>query len=341
MIKEMLFKNFEIHKYFKVKLDPHITSLIGPSDIGKSSTLRGLEWLTTNKYDGKADSFIQDESKPAFVGIKTDNGSVSRKKGKGINIYKLNGQVLEAFGAGVPDEVQEFLRMTKLNFQSQFDAPYWFHISPGEVSKQLNQIVDLEIIDNSLSKLKSKVGIKNTEVKLSQGRLNEAETILNQMAFMKPMMKEYMRLEKLELAVEKKGSHINSLALSIKGIERGALKAEALRKAHSGGSRLMKIANRWEDKAGEVENLSILVKDLEKNMAVSEAVIPNIKPLISITNKWVKAKQFCDGLSKHITEIISEKETGCQREKELSSKEKKLKKIMGKTCPLCRVMIKS
>jgi len=70
-------------------------------------------------------------------------------------------------------------------------------------------------------------------------------------------------------------------------------------------------------------------------MIISEAVIPDIKPLISITNKYKKAKRFYKELSKCIDKIILEKKIVCQKEKELSSKKRKLRKMIGKTCPLC------
>jgi len=333
MIKEMLIKNFEIHDFLRVKLDPHITSITGATDTGKSSALRAFFWLVTNRPLG--DSFIRDENKDTFVGIKTDKGTVSRKKGKGINIYKINGQTLEAFGASVPDEVKKFLNMEELNFQFQFDAPYWFHISPGEVSKQLNQIVDLEIIDTTLYKLSSKVRQGNTEVKLSQKHLDETETLLKQMAFVKPMVKEYKQLEKMETRIEKGRSYFNSLAISIKDIGKYSLKAKTLGEAHSEGQKLVKIGNQYKNTALKVKTLSNLLENLEKDMIISEAVIPDIKPLISITNKYKKAKRFYKELSKCIDKIILEKKIVCQKEKELSSKKRKLRKMIGKTCPLC------
>ncbi len=342
MIKELLIKNFEVHKYFRAILDPHITTFIGETDAGKSSIIRALKWLVTNRPLG--DNFIKDDNDAdeiTFVGIKTDNGTCSRKKGKGINTYKVNGLKLEAFGTSAPDEVKEFLRMEELNFQFQFDAPYWFHISPGEVSKQLNQIVDLEIIDISLSKISSKVKLGKTEVKLSQERLDEAEALLNRMAFMDPMLKDYKRLEKLGRRIEKGSSYSASLALSIESIDKYLLRAETLGQSHSDGEKLVKIGNQYRKKALEVKTLSNLVNSLEKNMVVSEAVIPDIKPLISITSKWKKVKQFHNGLSKCIARIILEKKVICQKEKELSSKKRKLKKMMGKTCLLCGAQIKS
>ena len=181
MIKELIIKNFEAHKKFRTKLDQHITSFTGATDSGKSAIIRAIQWVVMNRPLG--DSFVRDKSKPTFVGIKTEKGIVSRKKAKGINQYKINGQTFEAFGTNVPDEVTEFLNMEELNFQFQFDAPYWFMISPGEVSKQLNQIVDLEIIDKTLSRLSGKLRDGKSAVKVSEERLETIEAEIGHLSF--------------------------------------------------------------------------------------------------------------------------------------------------------------
>jgi hypothetical protein len=61
--------------------------------------------------------------------------------------------LLKAFGSKTPPEVQAALQLSDINFQSQMDAPFWFALSPGELSKRLNEVVDLELIDATLERL--------------------------------------------------------------------------------------------------------------------------------------------------------------------------------------------
>ena len=333
MIKELIIKNFEPHKNFRTKLDPHITTFTGPTDIGKSSILRGIKWVVTNRPLGE--KFIRDENKITFVGIRTEKGTVSRQKGKGINIYKINGKTLEIPEDACKNEIQKFLNMGELNFQFQFDAPYWFMISPGQVSKQLNQIVDLEIIDTSLAKLLSKVHTGKTEVSLSQERLDDVKKTLTQMRFMKPMMKEYIKLEDLETRKNKAHAHFDSLTIYIKKVRRYTTRVKTLGEASIDGEKLVKIGNQYKTTAFEMESLSKLIKNLEKNIAIANSEIPNIQALVSISNKWKKLKKSSTNLYRCIVQIKTEKAIVCLKEKELIETKKRLKKIIGKTCPLC------
>lgn len=338
MIKELLIKNFEAHDKFKAKLDPGITTFTGATDAGKSSIIRAIQWVVLNRPLG--DSFIRDENKPAFVGLKTENGIVSRKKGKGINIYKVNGQTLEAFGANVPEEVKQFLGMEELNFQLQFDAPYWFMISPGEVSKQLNQIVDLEIIDSTLSNLNNKIRQTRMEVTLSEKRLDEVSQSAKHLRFVKRMSADFQRLEQLSLQIDETRSNFVSMSESVQTIERYLKRKKRLSKGYFECERALKTGIELQKATFQVESLSKILCDLEKASQVSTMKIPNIKQLVSITNKYNKTEQLVKRLSDHIAEMETEQERICQTERKLESDERKLKKMIGQTCPLCGSLVK-
>ena len=333
MIKELIIKNFEAHDKFRVKLDSHITTFTGATDVGKSSIIRAIKWVVLNRPLG--DSFIRDKDKPAYVGIKTEKGIVSRKKGKEINIYKINNQILEAFRTNVPEEVQRFLEMEELNFQLQFDAPYWFMISPGEVSKQLNRIVDLEIIDTCLGKLASRIHKIKTEVNVVQERIDKASNSLEQLSFVKPMSKDYNKLEILKTQIESKRHNSSSLSIAIQDIERYIFSAKTLMSAHFEAVKLLDIGTKYKIKANKIESLKSLIRNLSTNTKAIKSKIPNIQSFISIAIKYKKMEEHCIILKRFIEEIELEKEKECQRKKELLLSERKLKKMIGQTCPLC------
>lgn len=333
MIKKLLVKNFEAHERFSASLDPHITTFTGATDAGKSSIIRAIKWLVLNRPLG--DSFIRDESKPAHVAIKTEKGTVARKKGKGVNIYKVNGQVLEAFGTGVPEEVQEFLGMEELNFQLQFDAPYWFMISPGEVSKQLNQVVDLEVIDSTLSRLAARVRERRTEANLIEQRMEEAELAMGRLSYVKPMLEEHEQLAALEERKAAEHSSLAGLSAALEDMESYSSHAKALGQAHSRGAKLAGIGQRLVDAGRDADELSALMHDLKRATVLAESPVPDISPLSSIAAEWEELEEHCVVLERSIEETELEQETVCQKGKELAAGERKLKRMIGKTCPLC------
>ena len=140
MIKKLRIKNFQKHKSIDIEFDDHITSIVGPSDSGKSALIRALKWVITNKPNGM--EFIREGSKKCSVRIETDNHKITRSRGT-ENTYHLDKEVFHAFGNNVPKEIIDSLRMDEINFQGQHVSPCWLNESAGQVSRNLNQIVNL------------------------------------------------------------------------------------------------------------------------------------------------------------------------------------------------------
>lgn len=148
--------NFQTHAHLDLPLS-EITSVTGPSDTGKSAILRALRWVVLNDLRGS--DFIRWGQKECAAELVLDSGHTIRRGRKGSeNYYTLafpDGKVKEfkAFGSTVPSEIRDLLQASEINFQSQHDSPFWFGLSDGEVGRRLNEIVDLSLIDKSLSRV--------------------------------------------------------------------------------------------------------------------------------------------------------------------------------------------
>jgi exonuclease SbcC len=93
VIDKVTIQNFQAHERLVVNLDPHITTITGPSDTGKSSIIRALRWVALNKPRG--DSFIRHGAKWARVKVTVDGEVVQRRRGS-KNLYKINDSVYES-----------------------------------------------------------------------------------------------------------------------------------------------------------------------------------------------------------------------------------------------------
>lgn len=171
MLTSLLIRNFQAHKSLEIQLD-QITTICGPSDIGKSAILRALYWLCMNRPSGEA--FLREGAHFVSVRLGVDGRTIKRKKGK-ANTYSLDGEVFKAFGSAVPEEIAKLLNVTEENFQGQHDSPFWFSKTPGQVSKELNRIVSLEVIDNTLSNIASRMRREQERVNLTKQRLEDAK----------------------------------------------------------------------------------------------------------------------------------------------------------------------
>lgn len=160
-LRRLILRNFQKHIKLVLPLSPRITSIVGATDSGKSAVLRALRWVCLNDIPGG--EFVRDGSKECRVSLKLCHKKEEHKLLRARNPrgndnrYVLDDQPFRSFGQGQPEDVQKLLRLSELNFQGQHDAPFWFSLSAGEVSRQLNAVVDLSIIDSSLSNITSRV----------------------------------------------------------------------------------------------------------------------------------------------------------------------------------------
>ncbi len=123
-----------------------------------------------------------------------DGNIVTRKRGK-ENTYHLNGNEYKAFGSGVPDTISEELNICSTNFQSQHDSPFWFGLTAGQVSRELNSIVDLEIIDVSLASAVSSLNKTRTEVELLEKRVEGTKEEVESLGWVDEAVKSFEELE--------------------------------------------------------------------------------------------------------------------------------------------------
>ncbi len=149
-----------------------ITTLVGASDSGKSSVLRALSYLCLNHIRG--DSFITRGRANCAVTLAIDNHPITRGKEKSSNFYQLDDQEYSAFGACVPEAISQLLNVSSLNFQRQLDAPFWLSLSAPEVARQLNEVVDLDVIDRVAEKLASHQRSARYEVDSLETQLESA-----------------------------------------------------------------------------------------------------------------------------------------------------------------------
>jgi len=140
-------ENFQGHKDTTIKFAPGLTGLVGPSDSGKTSILRALTWIWTNRPGGIG--FVRVGESLARVTLETDKGTVVREKGKRRNAYQLispNGHVedFDVVGKDVPNEIAALFDISELNYQSQLTPHFLVLDSPGAVAEVINRACRLD-----------------------------------------------------------------------------------------------------------------------------------------------------------------------------------------------------
>ena len=271
MIDSLFLKNFQCHESFKVEFYERITTIVGPSDVGKSSILRALRWVYTNKPSGKA--FLRHGStKPARVSLHVVGHTVSRIRGEGRNVFKFDDKLYQSFGSGVPEDVVSFLALGPENFQSQHDPVFWFSLSPGEVSRELNGIVNLGLIDSTLADLASQLRKSKTKVELTEERLKKAKEEETRLSWTKKADKELKIIERIEESLEERAGRIARLGRLLDDLGRLSL---AVKKAKAILPLAQRVKELWEKKMllqSQRDRLLKLVEEWHRLLKVSHHV---------------------------------------------------------------------
>jgi DNA repair ATPase RecN len=203
MITRLKLTNFQLHKKLTVKLDPRITTIVGESDTGKSALFRALRWLMLNRPSGS--SFIRKGSGHGSVVLDIDGMQITRHRSASDNLYKTRRrgrsrvEQYRSFGrANVPDPIANLLKVTEANFQGQHDPFYWLALSPPQVSRELNKIVDLDSIDHALAYVSKRLRRLSTERDVCRKRMTTARQAKKDLDWAVSADRKLRALEELE-----------------------------------------------------------------------------------------------------------------------------------------------
>lgn len=165
-IKTVVLENFQSHEKSIFNLDNRLNILVGVSNVGKSSVARALSLLLFNTWDK---SWVRFGAKYCRITITTDTGTeVVREKGDKANRYILRlpnvpEQLFEAFGTGVPEQVQQALHIHEvqvdttdklnLNLAGQMDSLFLLSQTGSYRAKVLGKLSGATYLDHAIREL--------------------------------------------------------------------------------------------------------------------------------------------------------------------------------------------
>lgn len=248
MLTKIKLKNFQTHKNLEIEFD-EITTIIGKSASGKTAVIRALNLIFNNKPSGFR--YITHGEETARVTLEVDGSTIIRKRSKNLNKFFLDKSEYTAFGNDVPIDIKNLLNINELNIQKQLDSPLWFNLSPGEISKKLNSIVNLEEIDESLAFISTEVRKVGSELIICEERITEAEKNIKEFSWSEEAFNKLKKLEEFEKEINKFKNELEEL--------------EHLKKQIN-SKKIKKI------KSINFKNTDVLVKEVEKLKTELKAV---------------------------------------------------------------------
>lgn len=295
MIEKLVVRNQECHGKLVLQLDPHVTTIVGPTDSGKSAITRALRWVSLNKLRS---NFRKHGTDKSSVTLYVDGHKVTRTRGKKRNTYSLDGKRFGAIGKEVPEAISSLLALSDLNFQRQIDPPFWFTESAGEVSRRLNQVVDLSLIDHTLAKLNAQERAARAEFKVSCERLEKAKKELDDLLEVKLIDHDLRALEKADAVLSSVEDEMRELESCLEDLREDQATVDKL--------------------SGVLEECGRAVRDLDKT-----------------SRRLVKVEEELGALEDLDREAYELQEALVSLEVELHETRQEFGEEMGKACPLC------
>ena len=323
-------QNFQKHTKLKIELD-RITSFCGESDLGKSAIIRALRWVCLNQPQG--DGFITDGASGVHVQLVAEEHTIGRKRTKNENLYRLDGEDYKSFGSGIPDPIQQILNVSEINFQGQHDPPFWLSLSPGEVSRQLNAIVDLGIIDKALAGIKSKVRSATETVKVCNERLKQAETKRDDLAWVKDCQEEFTKVQELDATRthrRAKAGQLRTMRDNLHALEQTRHKASSQALA---SQNLVKLGARLIDGKRQVGDLQRIISECRRLQQIEK---PDTETLDKSAKQISEIQQKFERFRSLICRIEESTEILVQRIEALRDANENLSRLTkDQTCPIC------
>ena len=333
MIEKLSIHNFQIHKNFHLHLDPLLTTIIGPTDSGKSAVVRALRWLATNKPRGT--NFINHEEHEARVRLVIDGYKIIRKQGN-ENIYKLNDeQALYSFGTTVPDKIEKLLNLGQVNFQYQHDSPFWFMKTAGEVSRELNQIINLDLIDKSLAYLKSLVQTIKSVVTFTKKRLTDIRKRRYDLSWVEESNKEFQEIEKTNSEIKERELTYQQIKEITESIEKQEDIVKEGKRILVDAKELNSLTDKIESINEEEVKIKEILEELKEQTKLAEKQIPKdeARAIEVLAEKLNKISLQKENLGVILKESKALEEFICQTNSTIAQQNAELKK--QKHCPVC------
>lgn len=340
MLDRVEIRNFRAQVKCDIDFDPSITTIIGSNYTGKSTIIRALVWAMKNSPPG--DCVINWDADKAIVRLFLDEKyKILRRRGKGINKYKLNKKPFTAFGRGnVPEAISDILNISDVNIQNQHDAPFWFCLTPPEVSRQLNQIINLKSIDTTLSNLDSDIRKTNSIISVTEDRVNKAKQEKEELSYIKAMNSDFTHIETLDKQIREKARGSSVLSELLKsGLSYRIDRNNSLKRSLCAKIACIKGKELW-DIRGYIKNLEYLLSIGQAAQECIDNIYPSYDHIEKIHKKSKQAKKSAHNLYELIAEIRSKEMVKCQLRKKAKRKKQKLEKMTKDRCPLCGEMKK-
>lgn len=353
MISQITIKNFQSHKETTLVLHDGVNALVGLTGAGKSVVFKALDWLCRNRPLGdEPHSWWGGDTQ---VELLLDSGQrvgrirkYEEKKGEWVktdDLYYVDKKEFRAFGNGTPPQpVLDLLNLSDVNFAAQAAPSFLISNSSGEVARYLNKAAHLDVIDQALSNIASRLRGEKEDLTRAQTDLEDAQNQLQQYDWLPEADEKLTSLEKLQAKYDDLTAERRFLMVLHNDLGRTTLELKGLDKilSFSGeAEQLIALHNQIEQENKhwtDLNNIVLRIEETQKSIA-KYAKLPMAeaewKRLDILAKEEAELRNNSTKLNSLASEIDLTTISIGQVEKVQKALESEFNRLMPNVCPLC------
>ena len=358
MIESITLKNFRSYKDARIEFHPNVNIIIGENDSGKTNILRAIDLVVNNHPSGT--DYISDWGGDLQIDLEVDGKVITRArnvkwskkygifKAGEINEYRLIGEKepFKAFGLGVPDLIKKHLNISPTSFAFQLEGPFLLNKSAADVARHYNNIVNLDIIDTTISNIAGILRKERGTLKIETDREKILAEKLSAFDWLEQAESDLIDLEKMDELITKyqnEWSGLRGLVADYKRFHALDLALDEVIQHEKTVEDLLKLTTQieqlYEDEIkleSYLAKIEVLKKQKEEYKKISKcgAQVDDLIKLNTLIEKLTKEQ---DELSRILAKWNALNKQQDQIDQKLIRLEAEFKKVIPNTCPIFNV----
>lgn len=295
--KRLTLHNFQKHLHLAIPITDRVLTIVGPNDQGKSSIIRGLQWLCLNRPNGSG--FIRRGTKSAAVSLDVGAIRIKRRRSGRTNSYRVGNETYKAVATGVPEEVSSVLKLDPVCFQNQHDSAFWFNLSPGQVAKEMNVVCDLDIMDRTLKNISTELCRVRVVYQTHDEQLTKLHRERNDTKWIVRADKEYSTIEEMQNQLTELDEQIDELEEVLDQIAGRTSLIKAVDALLLTGNKAKQLYEKSTSLDEQMEELDSLLNEIEK----ASTPIPDTTTLLYILDGMGENEEQIEQLESMLEQI--------------------------------------
>jgi DNA repair exonuclease SbcCD ATPase subunit len=347
MINNININGFQTHTNTKITFSPGLNVIVGSSDRGKSAILRSLLWLFKNKFGGESvRNWGLKKEDLIFVSAAVDGHTIIKNRKNGKNWYVIDGTKFEALKTDVPQELLNIINLSEFNIQTQHGSYCLIDDSPGEVTRKINELAQLDVIDRLFHNLNIRIRTTGEDIEEEEGRIKEYERRISNFDYLGEVETIISDLDKKMLVlkrIETECGGLEKVLGTVSDLEVSIANGDKILVYESLVKETIKQTETYETVQKEIDSLSQFVGDIGMfgvDLEANEqwlAVIEPFTALNSLITRYESEEKTIKDMSFLIKAVVDTEFNEKKQVLKLNTKQNTLEKLLkeNKICPFC------